>query len=329
MDAFTLTNENTRKILTFSKINFVFGYSGSGKTTFLENINLALTGKDKTWICNGCKILPNDFNVIYISGKEDISSHLKLSSKSLLQKLILKNKYSPIFNDSLRSISQNLESVRSEIESDLSAVLNGVRVSIKDQDDPLDFVVDNLSVSCEGASTSGERLQLFELVAALTRLTESKTVVLIDDFGNDFDEETILSYVKQAREQNACFVFACNKPLPQWILDGDISVFAIRNGETTPLPNIESLVMDAIDGQPQYQSFEEYMLGRGYSQLSGIAETYVKMIREDRLANLLRILTSKNPKISDSYGIDSISIVPKSKEEETIYRKIFDLLGIK
>lgn len=329
MQKIALQNENTRKILTFSQINFVFGYSGSGKTTFLETLNAAFMGKDKSYISNRGKILPSDFNVIFVSGNDDINSHLKLSSKSLLQKLIFSSHYSQRFEESLKSISQSLENVREEIENEISPILGGIRAIIKRQDDPLDFVIDNLSISCDGASSSYERHALFEIVNALTNVTNSKTVVLIDDFSKEFDEETILKTIREARKQNAYFILSSNKPIPQWVLDNDTSIVAMREGEPIQLPSLKDLALDAIEGQPKYQSFEEYMLGDGYSKLSGASERYARLIIEDRMCTFLRILTSKNPVITNHCASDFIAIMPKSAEEETIYRKLFDMLGIK
>lgn len=328
MENILLINETKRKNLKFTNCNFIFGYSSSGKTSFLENLNLIFSGKDKTRLYNGSKIVASDFNVIYISSNENINTHLKLSSKSLLSKYLLNESYSSTFKETCNTISQSLETARKEIEESLSLILNDARVSIKSIDDPLDFLLSNISITCSDISSSDEKKSLFRLISSLSKLENTKTIVLIDDFINSLDEENIISFVEEISNLDAYFILSSNKPIPQFLLNENTTIFAMRNDESYCFQELNKLVVDAIDGQPDYISFEEYMLGRGYLENSGISKAYLKIINQDIRSNFLRILTSKNPCISNEYIPGKITIIPKSKEEEKIYLYIMNVLGI-
>lgn len=328
MENLLIINENKRKNLNFSRCNLVFGYCGAGKTKFLEELNGIFSGKNKNWLYNGCNISSMDFNVISISGNENINSHLKLSSKSLLSKYIAKNNFSNEFKIACETLSETLEYTRKEIELSLSNILNDAKVNIKSIDDPLDFILGNISITCSDISSSDERKSLLSLIKSITKLNGSKTIVLIDDFTNNLDEENICSFINDILNLDAYFVLATNKTIPQYFLNNEIKIFAIRDNEAFCFQDLDQLLIDAIEGQPEYYSFEEYMLGKGYTRKSGILNLYIDIIRNDINTNFFRILTSKNPIINDKYIKGKITIVPRSPNEEKLYKYIFELLKI-
>jgi len=328
MENLMIINESHRKNLIFSNVNLVFGHSGSGKTTFLEELDDIFSGKDKNWLYNGSKIVSSDFNVIHITGSENINSHLKLSSKSLLSKFLLKGNYSETFQEACRSLSNTLEYTRKEIETSLTDILNDARVTIKCIDDPLDFLLNNINISCSDISSSDEKKSLLKLISSLTKLGNTKTIVLIDDFTSDLDEENVASFLDDISNLNAYFILTSNKTIPQYILNNKINIFSIRNNNIIKFQELDKLLLDAIDGQPDYLSFEDYMLGRGYNDISGISKSYLDIINKDINSNFLRILTARNPVINDTYIPGKVTIIPKSEKERKIYEYVISLLEL-
>jgi hypothetical protein len=321
-------SKESKRNFVFSHINFIFGYAKSGKTTILLKISDILSGKDKHHLVNGTQSMPNDFNVIFLSSSDGISSHLKLSSKSLLRKTIEENKYSDSFSSSCEMIEKGVEMARGELEGQIQSILPGSRVAISDADNPMTFLIDNMSISFDNSSSSQEKERLFSLVNRLTSLTKIPTIVVIDDFNNDFDEEMTISFLEEIEKSSAYFILSSKKSLSQSFLKEDCSLFAVRDSELTMIPDLKKLVLDSIVGMPEYTSFEEYMTGAGYVSTSGIADFFLEQIQNDERNNIIRILTSKNPIISTKVDQARVTICPRSKEEEEVYRKIFEILGI-
>jgi hypothetical protein len=274
-----------------------------------------LSGKDKHHLVNGTQAMPNDYNVIFLSSSDGISTHLKLSSKSLLRKMIEENKYSDSFSSSCETIEKGVEIARNEF-------------TISDADSPMAFLIDNMSISFDDNSSSQEKERLFSLVNRLTSLTKIPTIVIIDDFNNDFDEEMTISFLEEIEKSSAYFILSSKKSLSQSFLKEDCSVFAVRENEVIMIPDLKTLILDSIVGMPEYTSFEEYMTEAGYVSASGIADFFLKQIQNDERNNIVRILTSKNPIISTNLNQGAVTIFPRSKEEEKVYRKVFEILGI-
>jgi hypothetical protein len=321
-------SKESKRNFVFSHINFVFGYAKSGKTTILLKFSDILSGKDKHHLVNGTQAMPNDYNVIFLSSSDGISTHLKLSSKSLLRKMIEENKYSDSFSSSCETIEKGVEIARNELEGELQSILPGSKVTISDADSPMAFLIDNMSISFDDNSSSQEKERLFSLVNRLTSLTKIPTIVIIDDFNNDFDEEMTISFLEEIEKSSAYFILSSKKSLSQSFLKEDCSVFAVRENEVIMIPDLKTLILDSIVGMPEYTSFEEYMTEAGYVSASGIADFFLKQIQNDERNNIVRILTSKNPIISTNLNQGAVTIFPRSKEEEKVYRKVFEILGI-
>jgi hypothetical protein len=323
-----LFDQDHNKNWIFSNINLFFGYSKSGKTTILSDISSIFEGKNKSYIINGGKIQAGDFNVIFVPSNDSIVTHLKLNSKSLLRKILEDNNYSTTFKESESQLSNSLESISNEISSVVEKILPGVKAKINGLDNPIDLIMDSLSISIEDSSSSFGRQTLFSLVDALSRVSKNRTIIIVDDFNNAFDEESVMKFFEEASKSGAYFFLSSNRPIPQKLLTNEKNIFSIRNYGVTPVPPLDSLVIDSIVGQPQYVSFEDYMLGKGYTKGSGIERKYVERIREDERNDFLRILTSKNPVVSDEDIPGKVVIKPKSKEEEEVYQKLFSVIGI-
>ncbi len=320
-------NKESKKITEFSKINLLFGYSKSGKTTILSNLNNIFLGKDRHNLVNGTQVIAGEFNVFYLGSKDGIKDHLKLSSKSLLRKMIIENQFSDTFSNCCNQISKNINLAQSEIESLIRNVLPNVKLEINGIDSPLELLVDNMNISLEMDTASEEKEELFSLVNSLSRSTKNQTIVLIDDFNNDLDEETTIKFFEEINKSNAIFILTTKKPLPQYLIEDNVRIFATRECNLISLPSLEKMVLNSQSISEEYHTFEEYILGIGYLKESLEYKTMINLVKNDEYSNILRLLTSKNPVISETYERGKVSIVYKNDGEEKLYNYVLNLIN--
>lgn len=328
MSNLSVFNKNTKKIFEFSKINILFGYSKSGKTTLLSGLNSIFLGKDHNNLVNGTQTVNGDFNVFYLGSKDGIKDHLKLSSKSLVRRMLNDQSFSDDFHHYCDDIIKGINGAQQEIEGVIRQVLPKTKIEIPDATRPLDLLLDNISISLEMDSSTEEKEELFSLVNSLSKMTKNKTIVLIDDFNNDFDEETTIKFFDEIKESNAYFILTSKKPISQHILTNEVQCYAVRHYQMIPIPPLDKLVSLSQE-QEENHTFEEYILGNGYLKNSGYAEIIVDNLKNDQISNLLRILTSKKPIISDKNHDGMVTIIPRTDEEKRLYEYIFGLLDIK
>lgn len=324
----TIFSKETKENFVFSRLNFVFGYAKSGKTSILSDLVNILNGKDKHHLVNGTQAMPNDYNVLFLSSADGISAHLKLNSKSLLRRLIEENQYSASFTSACQSIQNGISAAKGEIEERIRSVLPGTKIEVSGSETPLDLLMDNMSIVLESDTSSDEKAKLFSIVNCLAESTTCETVVIIDDFNNDFDEEMTLDFFKEISATNACFILATKKTIPQSVLEESTSLFAVREGRLIGLPPLPRLIETALTKDANYASFEEYMTGQGYLDASGLEEMYVTQIQQDEKSNIVRILTAHHPVLGQRPQQGKVTICPRSINEEKIYRNLFSLLGI-
>lgn len=325
----SILNKDTKILRNFSKVNLIFGYAKSGKTTFLEDLQLIFSGKDKHHLVNGTQVVTGDFNLFFVSTSEGISDHLKLSSKSLLRRLLTKTKYSDNFPTFCECISKGIMGAQFELEARIKTVLPNAKVEIQGLDSPLDLLIENMDISLGMESSSEDKEGIFSLVQALTQITDNKTIVLIDDFAKDLDEEETFSFFSQIKSSPAYFFLTSKKPIPQTTVSDSTSIFALRDGKAIAIPPLSTLVNMTLDEGKEPKTFEEFMIFSGYNSNSGFNAMFEEYIRSVETANIFRILTAKNPVISPHWVENKVSIIPKTKEEEALYLTLFDILGIK
>ena len=329
MEKLTIFSKEKSKIRTFSKINLLFGYAKSGKTTLLEELSNIFSGKSRHYLVNGTQTIGGDFNVFNISSSDGIKDHLKLSSKSLLRKMIEENSYSKEFSAFCSMISKGIEGAKGELEAAIKSVLPGMQIEISDSDKPLDMLIANMSVSLDSDSSSEEKEELFSLVRSLATKSDKENIVLVDDFNSNLDEEGILSFFAQARQCPARFFLTCKTAIPQNVLDEDTSIFCIRHETLYSIPPLNEMIEKGLgEDKNDKITFEEYMLGKWYSDYSGINNGIIKAVKSDQCSNIFRILTSRSPIIANDYVSGKVCIVPKSALEENIYRKLLEMLDI-
>ncbi len=321
-------DKEKQKFFNFSRINLIFGYAQSGKTSELSKLINIFSGKDKKHNVNGTQAMPNDFNIIDISNEEGVFSHLKLSSKSLVRKAIENSEYTDEIQQSFETINKGINQAQREIECFVHSILPDARIEISHIDKPMSFLLDNLSISLENDSSSASKWQLFSVVSKLVSETPTQTLVFVDDFNSDFDEEYTMRFFEKIRESEAVFFLTTNKPIPQSLIKDDTSVFAMRNGELIEIPSLKTMAIDAITDGPEFQTFEEYMLNTWYIKESEISTCFINVIQSDLNTNILRILTSKNPIISPVPINGRVTISPRSQGEDKLYRSLFEILQI-
>lgn len=328
MKNISVFNKDSKIIRNFSKINLLFGYARSGKSDILANLSTIFTGKDRHHLVNGTQTVPGDFNVFFLSSEEGIKDHLKLSSKSLVRRMVSESCHSDELNHYCKLICEGLEGAQNELDKTIRSVLPKTKVSVNHPGRPIDLLLDNVSISLELDSSSEEKEELFSLVQALAKTTSNSTVVLIDDFDKDLDEEGTIRFFSEISSCPAYFFLASKKPIPEDLINAETSVFSVRENRLIPMPSLESLISKTLEDNKEYRTFEEYMLGQGYIDGGGIKKLFADYLKANQKSNILRILTSKNPIISNAPISGKVTIVPKSAEENKLYKTIFEIVGL-
>lgn len=326
MERIAIFSNEKRKNYYFSRVNLLLGYSGSGKTTILDDLESIFNGKRKGFLLDGIPIKTNDVLLFKIDSFEDISPHLKLNSKSLIRKYLLSLAFSDEFQKDCNQILDSIKKITLELSLELNRILPEAELEIP-YENLLDLILDTSSISTKDESHYCLKKGLFQIIDEFSKNTNKKTIILMDDFDSSIDEESLLAIFNQINNTNAYFFLTSSKPLPQQLLTENTSIYGIRNSELIPFPNIRDLISSSIESQPMYLSFEQYMLSKGYVECSGILENYIKRIQEDQCSNLMRILTSRNPIISPESIPGKVCIIPKSEEEERIYKAAIDILN--
>ena len=324
----SIFDKETNKFLNFSKINIFFGYGKSGKTSFLKNINSIFLGKNRHTLVDGTITVTGDYNVFFLETKDGIKDHLKLSSKSLVRKLIINSKFSDNFNDIVRNVASELNKLKQEIESIILDSLPSLNFEINSIDDPLNLLLDNASLSLEIDSSTEDKEKLFSLINALTKNNENQTIVIIDDFNNDLDEESTIKFFEEMNKTNAYFFLTTKKAFPQYLIDDNVQLFTIRESIIYTIPSYERLALDALELKEDNHTFEEYMLGNGYLKGSNEFAALILQIKNDNMNNIFRILTSKSPVIANQPVLGKVTIIPKNDYEVKLYQHVFNILGL-
>lgn len=324
----TVFDKENKNFFKFSPINLLFGYSGSGKTQTISNLISIFSGKTKKYLVDGAQATPNDFNIINISSGEGLSSHLKLSSKSLIRKTIEQSELDDEIKGSFDMVQRGFETAQNQLQTFIRKILPGATLEISNLERPMSLLLDNVSIDVESDSSSESKWSLFSIAKKLAEETNSKSLIFVDNFNSDFDEEFTIRFFDEMKKTNAYFFLTSSKPIPQYLLEDDTSVFAIRDMEMIPIPPLNAIALEGITESPEYQTYEEYMLDAGYMQNSTVLNSFLQALKSDVNSNILRILCSKHPVLSPAPIPGKITICPRSKAEEKMYKTIFESLTI-
>ena len=243
--------------------------------------------------------------------------------------MISSTRYSKDFATAEETIEKNIGVMEGEIDKNIHKIFPESNIKAGSLDDPLQLILDNITLSFTDDSSSFSRKSLFKLVTQLSTLTGKQSIIIIDDFNNDFDDETTISFFNELTETDAVCILSTSHTIPQSLLNDETRIFASREQSVIALPKLSNFLLDSIDGQPEYTSFEEYMLGRGYLKGAEIDKRYLSLMQRDELSNFLRVLTSKSPVLTDTYDSSRICIIPRNIQERKIYESLFNILGLK
>lgn len=325
---FDVFDKETRNFFHFSGVNILFGYSKSGKTSTISKLVSIFSGKEKQFLVNGVQAMPNDFNIISIVSGDGIVPHLKLNSKSLLRKLLEQDEVKNKVQSSLEVVQSEFERLQEQLQLSISQILPEATVEISNLAKPMSILIDNVSIEIGDDSSSSNRKELFSIACRLAESSKAKTLIFIDDFASSFDEEATMAFFEQVKATNATFFLSSSKPIPQFLIDDDTSIFAVRSSKLKTLPKLQNLVVSGITKTSEFQTYEEYMLSSGYMNGSKILDLFLDQMRADMNSNILRILCAKSPIIAASPVAGKVTIIPRSSNEQDVYASVFELLGI-
>ncbi len=175
-------NDNNH-YLVFKNINLFFGGTSSGKTTLSEFFNKAFSGQSKEFMIDHQYVFKNQFDVIYINGVTNLTDEVKLSSKTLLNRIlkeIISSQDEMLIDQIKQNIVYEMKPIISEIQNRISIVK-----------EPPDFYVDDLIRllklfypffnDFDINSSSSSRFITLNLLYAFDNNNKEK-IFIIDDF---------------------------------------------------------------------------------------------------------------------------------------------------
>ena len=175
-------NDNNH-YLVFKNINLFFGGTSSGKTTLSEFFNKAFSGQSKEFMIDHYYFFKNQFDVIYINGVTNLTDEVKLSSKTLLNRIlkeIISSQDEMLIDQIKQNIVYEMKPIISEIQNRISIVK-----------EPPDFYVDDLIKllklfypffnDFDINSSSSSRFITLNLLYAFDNNNKEK-IFIIDDF---------------------------------------------------------------------------------------------------------------------------------------------------
>lgn len=175
-------NDNNH-YLVFKNINLFFGGTSSGKTTLSEFFNKAFSGQSKEFMIDHQYVFKNQFDVIYINGVTNLTDEVKLSSKTLLNRIlkeIISSQDEMLIDQIKQNIVYEMKPIISEIQNRISIVK-----------EPPDFYVDDLIKllklfypffnDFDINSSSSSRFITLNLLYAFDNNNKEK-IFIIDDF---------------------------------------------------------------------------------------------------------------------------------------------------
>lgn len=325
-----------KKTIQLHKINFFYGYAGCGKTTFAEELEYGLLGKDRSFAINNLPVVKEEKNVILINSKESILDHIKLSSKSYIKKYY----YEKIihFLDDNPTIIENINNNFAELNNFISAVTNefnqkattnkiNISFGVENNDDIINNFMKVL-VDSDSISSSSSKELLLMLILILND-SEKETHIIIDDFDSFLDEQTTIRLLRELEKFNGYIYLFSNKPNSILYAIGKHGIFNIREKEIYDLSNIMFILKKSLENDYpiESQTYEEYMINFGYFENSGNLDSIYKQIKNNSIYNFGRMLTSKQYKITDAIDYNYISIIPASNYEESFLKYVDMLLN--
>lgn len=320
--------------LLLSKINIFYGYNGVGKTYLSRLFHDGFMQKNKKiFMINGKQVAKTDYEVFYLSGLDSIEDHMKLSSKSLINKIFMPDIVNLVNEDS--EFEEFLFEKFSQMNQKISEILEIInqnhknKLTLKIDFDTLEELITSIvkvSFENENLSESQSRMFLYDSIMEYLRKNINKKVVIIDNFDLFFDESNNYNFLKSLEKiENSIFILFTNKGTSLSYSLDRYGIFTMREKKIIDLSNIKSMLQYSIIGEETNRySFEDYITSQGLiltdQEYEGIKKNIVRNIN----INLSRMLINKE------YSFDYrdeilVKILPNSTHENN-YLKYIDTI---
>ena len=274
--------------------------------------------------------------MIFIDNSATILDHLKLTSKSYIKSLL-----TPIIDEELEKhedtdfdfVSKGNEclekinvKISQEIEKINKTTMNS-KFNIGLNIESFESIFDKLitysfdEIEDNPPSLSSARELLYSFVLLQTNSSERKTIVLIDDFDSNIDEELTINIINNLKNtgDNIHFILTSNKPSSLPYLVNIANIYSIKNSMLLNFSDISYFINNNKD--IIYETFEEYMINGYYGKIQ--EEKTIKEIQKNLIYNFGRILTSKNYCVYGSgTNCNGITILPNSEAEKRFYENV-------
>ena len=306
---------NKLKEINIGNVSIFYGYSNSGKSRLSKILLDGFTQKNKTqFMIDGFQTFKNQFEVIYISGKENIEEHIKMNAKSILKKLYFQNIMDIVNNNDEFSnyVSEKFADTNEQVLSLCQNIyLTNEKLGIKLTLDSIDDLITScirITFTNEEISSSNSKMLLYNALNEYNQITPQKKIIIADDFDIFLDEQYTKQLLqKMIDDQNNYYFLFTNKAesLPYVIDKGNI--FNIRDSNIIDLSNIKRIIKYILGSINEKHTFEEYLINEGLLVLNDEVEEVIHQITNHGIINFGRIL------VNEKYSIDI------DKEEVTIY----------
>lgn len=300
--------------LELSKINIFFGGTSSGKSAMADFFNKSFTGQNKMFMIEHQNVSKSDFEVTYISGNANLNDEIKLSSKTLLSKIIKE-----VLND---LDDQLLEKIKDNIKNEMLPITNEIKLKLNCiTDDPYDsdLYVDDLMKLLktyyiffeEGNILSSSKSRFLTLsLTTLLNKEKKRNIIIIDDFDLYLDLSQMLLLIEKFNNNQDCIYFLFVRSVELCgILIHQHKIFLINKNMADLKKYFLKLTNDLIN-----QSRLDYypiLVDDEVKLLNYSLKTYY-------LKEILHVISSKYPKLiienlrkSDFYSIEFIELLEK------------------
>lgn len=222
---------NNNHYLEFKNINFFFGGTSSGKTALSELFSKAFNGQSKDFMIDHQYVSKNQYDVIYINGATNLSDEIKLSSKTLLIRIlkeIISSQNEPLVNKIKQNIAYEMQPIIDEIQK---------RIPFYDEQ-PVFYIDDFIKLlksfypffnEFDINSSSSSRFFTLNLLQALEKNDKEK-IIIIDDFDLYLDLSQMLYLIDKFNQLNEyTFILFIRSMELCSILMEQFSIFLLNN----------------------------------------------------------------------------------------------------
>ncbi|WP_281627777.1 hypothetical protein [Traorella massiliensis] len=300
--------------LELSKINIFFGGTSSGKSAMADFFNKSFTGQNKMFMIEHQNVSKSDFEVTYISGNANLNDEIKLSSKTLLSKII-KEVLNDLDDQLLEKIKDNIKNEMLPITNEIKLKLNCITDDQYDSDLYVDDLMKLLKIYYvffeEGNILSSSKSRFLTLsLTTLLNKEKKRNIIIIDDFDLYLDLSQMLLLIEKFNNNQDCvyFLFVRSVELCN-ILIHQHKIFLINKN----MADLEKYFLKLTNDLINQSKLDYYpiLVDDEVKLLNYSLKTYY-------LKEILHVISSKYPKLiienlrkSDFYSIEFIELLEK------------------